>query len=172
MISSLAFRYAETGRVHFGGNQAGARTLLDIVVTHVLRVTFTDDRSNVQIELRRGQNDLDRGRSASTAEVGQTSAQNRGAGASASGLTPEKKMAGNPANQQDGEIFFYAGAAPFDFDKKNELNYFARTITPEGEQRVYWGKDLPRALEEAGAKVGDSIIPRRVASKPVTAEQV
>jgi hypothetical protein len=31
---------------------------------------------------------------------------------------------------------------------------------------------LPRALEEAGAKVGDSITPRRVASKPVTVEQV
>ena len=65
-----------------------------------------------------------------------------------------------------------AGAAPFDFDKKNELNYFVRTITPQGEQRIYWGKDLPRALEEAGAKVGDSITPRRVDSKPVTIEQL
>jgi hypothetical protein len=36
----------------------------------------------------------------------------------------------------------------------------------------YWGKDLPRALEEAGAKVGHSITLRRVASKPVTVEQV
>ena len=42
---------------------------------------------------------------------------------------------------------------PFDFDKKNDLNYFVRTITPQGEQRIYWGKDFPRALEEAGAKV-------------------
>ena len=102
----------------------------------------------------------------------QTSAQKRGAGASASESTPEKKIAGNVANQQDGEVFFDAGAAPFDFDKNNELNYFVRTITPKGEQRVYWGKDLPRALEEAGAKVGDSIAARRVASKPVTVEQV
>ena len=74
--------------------------------------------------------------------------------------------------QTSKEVFVDAGAAPFDFDKKNELNYFVRTITPQGEQRVYWGKDLPRALEEAGAKVGDSITPRRVASKPVTVEQV
>ena len=42
----------------------------------------------------------------------------------------------------------------------------------EGEQRIYWGKDLPRALEEAHVKVGDSITATRVASKPVTVEEV
>jgi len=157
--------------LHFDGNQAGARTMVDIVVTHDLQVTFTDDRLNAQIQLRRVQNDLDRGRAA-TAEVEQVSAQKRGAGASASGSTPEKKIAGNAATQQDGEVFLDAGSAPFDFDKKNELNYFVRTITSGGEQRIYWGKDLPRALEEAGAKVGDSITPRRVDSKPVTVEQL
>ena len=122
--------------------------------------------------MRRVQNDLDRGRPASIAELEQTSAQKRGAGASASESTPEKKTAVNGANQQVGEVFLDAGAAHFDFDKKNELNYFVRTITPQGEQRIYWGKDLPRALEEAGAKVGDSITPRRVDSKPVTIEQL
>jgi hypothetical protein len=79
---------------------------------------------------------------------------------------------GRLASQQIGEVFVDAGAAPFDFDKKNELNYFVQTITPQGEQRVYWGKDLPRALEEAGAKVGDSITATRVASKPVTVEEI
>ena len=38
--------------LHFDGNQAGARTLVDIVVTHDLPVTFTDDLLNAQIELR------------------------------------------------------------------------------------------------------------------------
>jgi hypothetical protein len=132
----------------------------DIVVTHDLRVTFTDDRLNAQIQLRRVHNDLDRGRSIAASEQ----AKKRGAGASASGLTPEKKIAG--------EVFADAGAAPFDFDKKNELNYFVRTVTPQGEQRIYWGKDFPRALEEAGAKVGDSITATRVASKPVTVEEI
>src|SRR5271166_1238836 len=160
------------GHLHFEGNQAGAQTLVDIVVTHDLQVTFTDDRLNAQIQLRRVQNDLDRGRPAATAELDQTSAQKRGAGASASESTPEKKIAGNAANQQVGEVFLDAGAAPFDFDKKNELNYFVWTITPQGEQRIYWGKDLPRALEEAGAKVGDSITATRVASKPVTVEEI
>src|SRR4029077_20357568 len=54
--------------VHFDGNQAGARTLVDIIVTRDLRVTFTDDRLNAQIQLRRIQNDLDRGRSIATSE--------------------------------------------------------------------------------------------------------
>jgi hypothetical protein len=71
-----------------------------------------------------------------------------------------------------GEVFVDAGAAPFDFDKKNDLNYFVRTVTSQGEQRIYWGKDFPRALEEAGAKVGDSITATRVASKPVTVEEI
>ena len=65
-----------------------------------------------------------------------------------------------------------ANRHPYDFDKKNELNCFVRTVTAAGEQRIYWGKDLPRALEEVGAKVGDSITATRVSSKPVTVEEV
>src|SRR6478672_13176954 len=38
--------------------------------------------------------------------------------------------------------------------------------------RIYWGKDLRRALEEAEAKVGESITATRVASKPVTVEEI
>src|SRR6266436_1360845 len=160
--------------LHFDGNQAGARTLVDIVVTHDLQVTFTDDRLNAQIQLRRIHNDLDRGRSIATSEQEQTAAKKRGAGAG--GSTPERKAAVQPdgklASQQTDEVFVDCGAAPFDFDKKNDLNYFVRTITPQGEQRIYWGKDFPRALEEAGAKVGDSITATRVASKPVTVEEI
>ena len=157
------------GYLHFNGNQTGARTLVDIVVTHDLAVTFTDDLLNAQIELRRVHNDLDRG-PAPTTEQEQTPAQKRGAGAN--GLTPERKTAvqadGQVASQQTGEVFVDCGTARFNFDEKNDLNYFVRTITPQGEQRIYWGKDLPRALEEAEAKVGESITATRVASKPVT----
>jgi hypothetical protein len=126
--------------------------------------------------LRRTQNGLDRGRSIVSSEQEQTAAQKRGAGASASGSTPERKAVVQPdgqlASQQTGEVLVDCGAAPFDFDKKNDLNYFVRTITPQGEQRIYWGKDFTRALEEAGAKIGDSITVTRVASKPVTVEEI
>jgi Large polyvalent protein-associated domain 7 len=162
------------GYLHFDGNQAGARTLVDIVVTHDLAVTFTDDQLNARIQLRRTQNGLDRGHSIVTTEPPQTVAQKRGAGAS--GLMPERKAAVQPdgqvASQQTGEVFVDCGAAPFDFDTKNDLNYFVQTITPQGEQRIYWGKDLPRALEEAGAKVGECITATRVANKPVTVQEI
>ena len=142
----------------------------------ILRLTrpFTDDQLNAQIQLRRIQNDLDRGRSIATSKQKQTPAQKRGAGAS--GSTPERKAAVQPdgklASQQTGEVFVDCGAARFNFDEENDLNYIVRTITPQGEQRIYWGKDFPRALEEAGAKVGDSITVTRVASKPVTVEEI
>ena len=45
--------------LHFDGNQAGARILVDIVVTRDLRVTFTDDRLNAQIDLLRVHHELD-----------------------------------------------------------------------------------------------------------------
>src|SRR6202030_1792229 len=69
------------GYLHFDGNQAGARTLVDIWVTHDLGGTFTDDQLNAQIQLRRTQNGLDRGHSKSS-EQEQTAAQKRGADAS------------------------------------------------------------------------------------------
>jgi hypothetical protein len=146
--------------------------LQHILVTHDFAVTFTDDQLNAQIQLERTQNGLDRGRSIVTSEQEQTAAQKRGA----SGSTPERKTAVQPdgqvASQQTGEVFVDGGAAPFNFDEKNDLNYFVRTITPQDEQRIYWGKNFPRALEEAVAKVGDSITVTRVASKPVTVEEI
>jgi hypothetical protein len=110
-----------------------------------------------------------------TSEQEQTAAKNGDAGV-ASVSTPERKAAVQPdgklASQQTGEVFVDCGPAPYDFDKKNELNFFVRTVTSQGEHRIYWGKDLPRALEEADAKVGESITATRVASKPVTLEEI
>ena len=163
--------------LHFDGNQAGARSLVDIVVTHDLQVTFTDDWLNAEIQVRRAHNDLDRGRSIATSETEQTPAQKRDAGV-ASVSTPEKNIASNAALQQSNtaanpsaEVLIEHGEAPFDFDKNNRLSYFVRTITETGQERLYWGKDLPRALEEAGAKVGDSITAKRTGSRPVVVEK-
>jgi hypothetical protein len=136
-------------------------------------VTFTDDRLNAQIELRRVHNDLDRG-SVATAEPAHTTAQRSSEGTN--GSTPERKTAvqpgGQAASQEIGEVLVDCGTARFNFEEKNDLNYFVRTMTPQGEERIYWGKDLPRALEEAGAKVGESITATRVACKPVTVQEI
>jgi Large polyvalent protein-associated domain 7 len=118
--------------LHFDGNQAGARTLVDLVVTHDLRITFTDERLNAQIELARVHGDLDR-----TAEAAKrTSVQKSGAG-HAGELTPEKNIAGNVASQQTSktaapEVLIDIGLAPYDFEKDNETNWFVRTINESG----------------------------------------
>jgi hypothetical protein len=69
------------------------------------------------------------------------------------------------------EVLIEHGEAPFDFDKENKLSYFVRT-DDVGEERLYWGKDLPRALEEAGARIGDVITATRVGSKHVTVKEL
>jgi hypothetical protein len=85
---------------------------------------------------------------------------------------PPRSGDGKLVSQHTGEVFVDCGSAPFEFDKNNKLRYFVHTMTETGQEKLYWGKDLPRALEEAGAKVGDSITATRVSSKPVTVEEV
>jgi hypothetical protein len=90
-----------------------------------------------------------------TSEQEQTAAKNGDAGV-ASVSTPEKNIASKSASQQSktaanpsAEVLIEHGEAPFDFDKNNRLSYFVRTITETGQERLYWGKDLPRALGHA-----------------------
>jgi hypothetical protein len=88
---------------------------------------------------------------------------------------PEDACRKNRNQRQRPVALFYTEAKdgrPQGYAPKNDLNYFVRTITPQGEQRIYWGKDLPRVLEEAEAKVGESITATRVASKPVTVQEI
>jgi hypothetical protein len=85
---------------------------------------------------------------------------------------PPRSGDGKLVSQHTGEVSVDCGSAPFYFDKNNKLRYFVHTMTETGQEKLYWGKDLPRALEEAGAKVGDSITATRVSSKPVTVEEV
>ena len=48
------------------------------------------------------------------------------------------------------------GQAPFEQDPDKSLSYFVRLETDRGE-RVVWGKDLARALEEGKARNGDTV---------------
>jgi putative DNA primase/helicase len=59
------------------------------------------------------------------------------------------------------------GAAPFEFDKKNEPSYYARLATPQGE-KVVWGVDIKRAMEESKAQKGDDIALAFQGAMPVT----
>ena len=145
------------------GTRLELETLVDIVVTHDLAVTFTDDKLNAQIQLRRTQNGLDRGRSIVSSEQEQTAAQKRGAGAS--GSTPERKTVVQPdgqvASQQTGEVFVDCGAARFNFDEKNDRvfssftdNLFGRVARQAGEGRVDPKYDSLVVCDDDGVRSG------------------
>ncbi len=59
------------------------------------------------------------------------------------------------------------GAAPYEHKVDNEGSYFIKLQTEGGEKTV-WGVDLPRAMEEGGATVGDEIAVAYQGRKPVT----
>lgn len=49
------------------------------------------------------------------------------------------------------------GAAPYDHKPANKESYFVTVENEKGQSKTVWGKDLPRSLADAGAKVGDTI---------------
>lgn len=59
------------------------------------------------------------------------------------------------------------GAANFEFDKKNSMNYFVRYTDANGVEKMQWGIDLKRALKDAGIVVGDSVSMENMGKKPV-----
>jgi phage/plasmid primase-like uncharacterized protein len=59
--------------------------------------------------------------------------------------------------EPDAEVLIQHGKAPYAFNPENRESYFVRTIDDAGAEKLYWGQDLPRALSESGAGVGDTI---------------
>lgn len=63
------------------------------------------------------------------------------------------------------------GSAPYKHDAKNEESYFVAVTNEEGAEVTAWGVDLPRALEESGAMVGDDVTLTRTGRKAVTVQE-
>ena len=61
------------------------------------------------------------------------------------------------------------GAAPYQYDPRAPLSYFARIETSRGEQEL-WGVDLERAFRESLSRpqLGDEVVLRAVKREPVT----
>jgi phage/plasmid primase-like uncharacterized protein len=59
--------------------------------------------------------------------------------------------------EPDAEVLIQHGKAPYAFNPENQESYFVRTIDHAGQEKLYWGQDLPRALSESGAGAGDTI---------------
>ena len=64
------------------------------------------------------------------------------------------------------------GRETYRFDPHQEMSYFVRIETSQGERTV-WGKDLARALEQSltQPKIGDEVALRRTGSDPVTVKR-
>jgi len=61
------------------------------------------------------------------------------------------------------------GAAKFNHDPKEKMNYFVKLATDKGEKTV-WGVDLSRAMTDSQAKVGDDVELEYKGNTPVTVE--
>ena len=60
------------------------------------------------------------------------------------------------------------GEANFDNDPSKERSSYVKLATPRGEEKVIWGADLPRALDESEIKVGDNVVIAHQGTKPVS----
>lgn len=61
------------------------------------------------------------------------------------------------------------GAAKFNHDPKEKMNYFVKLATDKGE-KIVWGVDLSRAMTDSKAKVGDDVKLEYKGNRPVTVE--
>lgn len=62
------------------------------------------------------------------------------------------------------------GPAPYQFKPEAEQSYFVKIGTAEGE-KIVWGVDLPRALEESAVQPGDVINATNLGKQPVTVKR-
>lgn len=61
------------------------------------------------------------------------------------------------------------GAAKFNHDPEEKLNYFVKLATDKGE-KIVWGVDLKRAMSEGNVKAGDEVKLEYRGNTPVTVE--
>lgn len=71
------------------------------------------------------------------------------------------------AQPRQPDVLVEYGAAPFEFNEKNKLNYYVTVREASGDHKIYWGVDLERAIDEADAEVGDQISLERLGREKV-----
>lgn len=63
------------------------------------------------------------------------------------------------------------GKAPFDFKKDNKENYYVKLENGDGQEKVHWGLDLERAIDDSGVQKGDKVELARTGRKEVIVEE-
>jgi hypothetical protein len=64
------------------------------------------------------------------------------------------------------------GPAPYKHQEGAKDSYFARLKLPSGKEAEVWGKDIERALADAGVQVGDKVNLERAGREDVTIKQL
>lgn len=79
-----------------------------------------------------------------------------------------EKFPDQPNGMVKGGILVEQGEAPYEFEPGAKESHFVRVIDGAGKERVLWGVDLPRSIDEAQATHGDMIDIRRAGKTKVT----
>jgi hypothetical protein len=81
------------------------------------------------------------------------------------GESKGEQMSGSALRKFSGELLEH-GEAKYQFQKDESMSYFVRLKTDEGE-KVVWGKDLKRAMEQSGTQVGERVNVEYMGNVPV-----
>ncbi|MDW5378839.1 LPD7 domain-containing protein [Halomonas sp. HP20-15] len=79
----------------------------------------------------------------------------------------QESQAGEPVNRLAGKVVEH-GKAPYEHNKDNRESYYVTLENADGEKSTTWGVDLERAMEESGAKEGDTVELENQGRQPVT----
>lgn len=96
-----------------------------------------------------------------SAQKPQASSRGEPAGttAGASGAGAKKPIAGTLLEH---------GEAKYQFDEKKTPSYYLKLKAPNGEEKILWGVDFPRALSESSVQIGDQVEAQSLGKKAVT----
>lgn len=81
-------------------------------------------------------------------------------------------LAGHVASGKRWSELLEHGAAPYKRQEGAADSYFARLRLPSGKEAEVWGKDIERALADAGVNVGDKVNLERAGREDVTIKQL
>lgn len=84
-------------------------------------------------------------------------------------LEAGEPVAGVKLKVPDGKLIEH-GKAHYNFDDKEKPSYFVKVAEANGRERTYWGVGLEKAMNESGARAGDTVQLRVTESKGVVVE--
>lgn len=137
------------GKIELTGSDEFKAFALQMLVKHNVAVTLKNPEQHAQLqELRKA--------------ITQAAATQ---GASADGISGS--VQDRPADGRQEGVLIAHGQAPYNNDKDGRPSYFATLRQADGADATVWGVDLPRALEAAKAREGDTVSLATVGRKPV-----